>query len=185
MKRHTDITGRLTLEQVMQLCYVALDSSQQRPVELRLSCAHVELLEAPGQFQSCHLARLLLHMVGDVVLECVRNLRHSELDIFNASTPKNAYLVDVMTLEQAHIPTSAAKSGRITSPGLTDRCVSNSECRKLIDAYASRPSVSAGVRLVLRVLFAELWAVEAGIALRLELKIEDLLLCRLPRGVDP
>ena len=83
----------------MQLCDVALDGSQKGPIELRLSCAHVELLETPGQFQTCHLARLLLHMVGDVILECVRDLRRSELDVLNASTRKNAYLVDVMTLE--------------------------------------------------------------------------------------
>lgn len=138
MKRYTDIAGILTLKQIMQLCYVALNGSQKGPIELRLSCAHVELLETPGQLQACHLACLLLYMVGDVVLECVRNLRHSELDFFNASTPKNAYLVDVMTLEQAHIPTSATKSGRITSPGLTDRCVSNSE-RKRIDRCLRLP----------------------------------------------
>lgn len=64
----------------MQLCNVAIDGSQQGSIELRLACAHVELLEAPREFLACHLARPLLHMVRDVVLKSVWNLRKFEVD---------------------------------------------------------------------------------------------------------
>ena len=55
----------------MQLCNVALDSSQQGPIELRLSSTHVQLFKAASQLLSRHLARPLLHVVRNIVLECV------------------------------------------------------------------------------------------------------------------